>query len=400
MPFRGHTGGLGAAPTNHANPPRECVAGTQQSGMIRLILIPLLALMASDTPLLALNPGVRPAELVDQARLIAKLEALPTQRAALGDIAHQQGLVETEELLLAQLRAMGYEPVLQPLSWNIERQRQHEARLAERGTVQPRPMPETTDELASRTWNNIIVELPGVDLPSEVLIIGAHFDAVPGTPGADDNGTGTAALLELARVLKDVPMRRTVRLIFFNLEEIGLRGSVEYVRQNRATFESGKERLIGMVSLEMLGYFSDEEGSQRSPVPPIPGVFEPPTTGDFIAIATVRAHQAFSQRLGMEMRAAEPDLNVLVADFFPISPPDLLRSDHAPFMLAGLPGVILTDTSEFRNPHYHKITDTVDTLDHVRFTMVVRAVAGAVHAIAEPAREEAPGEKQAPVRRD
>lgn len=335
------------------------------------------------------NPGIRPAERVDQKRLIADLESLPTKRAALGDIEHQEGLAATEALLLARLEEMGYQPQLHPLTWNIRRQREHEAKLAEGGAVvQPRPMPETNDELASRTWNNIIVELPGADSPAQVLIIGAHFDAVPGTPGADDNGSGTAALLELARVLKDVPMKRTVRLIFFNLEEIGLRGSTEYVRAHRARFQSGEEELIGMVSLEMLGYFSDDPESQRSPVPPIPGVFEPPSVGDFIAIATVRKHQQFSQRLASEMANAEPALTVLAADFFPVAPADLLRSDHAPFMMAGLPAVILTDTSEFRNPHYHKPTDTIDTLDHARFTMVVRAVAGAVHAIAEPCRSD------------
>jgi hypothetical protein len=342
-------------------------------------------LLALTVPALLAEPGVRPAARVEEARLIQKLKDLPTQRAALGDIAHQQGLADTEQLLIERLKAMGYHPELQPLSWNIQKQKEHEARLAEAGAVQPRPLPETTEELASRTWHNIIVDLPGTDLPGEVLILGAHFDAVPGTPGADDNGSGTAALLEIARVLKDVPMRRTVRLIFFNLEEIGLRGSIDYVRQHKAKFDSGAETLIGMVSLEMLGYFSDEPDSQRSPVPPIPGVFEPPTVGDFIAIATVRKHQEFSQRLAREMAAAEPGLKVLTADFFPIAPPDLLRSDHAPFMSAGLPAVILTDTSEFRNPNYHKPTDTVDSLDHARFTLVVRALAGAAHAIAEPA---------------
>lgn len=325
-----------------------------------------------------------PQQRIEQDRLIAKLKALPTKRAALGDIEHQKGLAETEELLVERLTEMGYQPELHALRWNLERQQQHEEELAASGVnVHRRSAPETTEELAARTWHNIIVELPGTEMPEEVLILGAHFDAFPGTPGADDNGTGTAALLEIARVFKDVPMKRTVRLIFFNLEEIGLRGSADYVRDNRDTFRSGREKLIGMVSLEMLGYFTDEPDSQRSPVPPIPGVFEPPTVGDFIAIATVRAHQAFSQRLGREMQKAEPDLKVLVADFFPVAPPDLLRSDHAPFMAAGLPGVILTDTSEFRNPHYHLPSDTVDTLDHRRFTKVVRALAAATQVIAD-----------------
>jgi hypothetical protein len=327
----------------------------------------------------AASPG--PAQRVDPARLMANLEALPKQRAALGDIEHQRGLATTEKLLVAQLQAMGHEPVLHAISWNLHQQEAQEVEPAHLG--QPRrPLPETTRELATRTWHNIIVDLPGTDSPEQLLIIGAHFDAVPGSPGADDNGSGTAALLELAHVLKDVPMKRTVRLIFFNLEEIGLRGSADYVRDHHERFQSGKEQVIGMVSLEMLGYFSDEEGSQRSPVPAIPDVFDPPTVGNFIAIATIQQYQAFSQLLGREMSRVAPTLKVLNADFFPVAPPDLLRSDHAPFMKAGVPAVMLTDTAEYRNPHYHKASDTVDTLDHERYTLVVRAVAGAVHAIA------------------
>jgi Zn-dependent M28 family amino/carboxypeptidase len=322
-----------------------------------------------------------PAQRVDPARLMANLEALPTQRAALGDIAHQLGLVATEDLLIERLKAMGHEPVLHAISWNLQQQETQEMEREKLGKPR-RPLPETISELASRTWHNIIVDLPGTDFPEQVLIIGAHFDAVPGSPGADDNGSGTAALLELAHVLKDVPMKRTVRLIFFNLEEIGLLGSVDYVRDHHERFQLGKEQVIGMVSLEMLGYFSDEEGSQRSPVPAIPDVFDPPTIGNFIAIATIQQYQEFSQLLGREMSRAAPTLQVVNADFFPVAPPDLMRSDHAPFMKAGIPAVMLTDTAEFRNPHYHKASDTVDTLDHERYTLVVRAVAGAVHAIA------------------
>jgi Zn-dependent M28 family amino/carboxypeptidase len=235
-------------------------------------------------------------------------------------------------------------------------------------------------------WNNIIIELPGRELPKEVLILSCHFDAAPNAPGADDDGTGVAALLEIARVLRDAPMRRTVRMIFFNLEEVGLKGSIEYVRSGRIAKD---ERVTGMVSLEMLGYFSDEPGSQKSPIAKIEGVFDPPTVGDFIGIATIKSYQEFSRRLEREMKSAAPGLKVVTADFMPIAPPDFLRSDHAPFMLAGMPGVMLTDTSNFRNPNYHKPTDTVETIDEKRFTLVVRGVAGAAHAIAEPVSEPA-----------
>jgi aminopeptidase YwaD len=337
---------------------------------------------------LAAPPADRPPhELVDQARLMAELAALPTQRAARGDLAHQRGLAQTERHLADRLRGLGQEPRLFPLSWNL--QREHAARHGSGppGTAPPEP----DGEFADRTWNNLIVELPGrggPDLAREVLIVSCHFDAASGAPGADDNGTGTAALLELARILRDRPMLRTVRLAFFNLEEIGLKGSAEYARSLRPRLDSGEERLIGMISLEMLGYFTDEPNSQRSPIPPIEGVFDPPTVGDFIVVATTRRHAAFAKRLEAEMTRAEPGLKTVTPDFlpdWPLCPPDLLRSDHAPFMMMGYPAVMVTDTSNFRNPHYHKPSDTIETIDPRRYTQVVRAIVAAVYAIAGPA---------------
>ncbi len=330
-----------------------------------LLLLPLVCCIVA---------GDGPETKVDAARVMATLRALPTARAVRGSVESQQGLIKTEELVGQWLKDLGYEPKVQDLTWNLKYQSEQEQKAG-----LPGKLPATTDELAAHTWHNFIVEVPGTELPKEVLILSAHFDAAPGAPGADDDGTGTAALLEIARVLKDQPMRRTVRMIFFNLEEAGLHGSIQYVKQRDKT-----ETIVGMVTLEMLGYFSDKPNSQKSPIPKIEGVFEPPTVGDFIGMATVKKHQAFSQRLNKEMLASAPGLKTVVVDFVPIAPPDFLRSDHAPFMLAGLPGVMLTDTSNFRNPNYHKPTDTVETIDEARFILVTRAVAGAAYRIAEP----------------
>lgn len=306
------------------------------------------------------------------------LAALPTQRAARGGPEDQRGLAATEAFIIRELNAVGYAPELQALSWNLRKQAEFEANTggAAKAALTPR---------ADRVWHNIIVEIPGRGLPREVLILSAHFDAAVAAPGADDDGTGTAGLLEIARALHGRPLKRTVRLIFFNLEEVGLKGSVEYVRAHKANFgdEEGREWLIGMVSMEMLGYFSDEPGSQRSPIPRIEGVFDPPTVGDFIGLATIKAYSPFCRRFDEELRKAAPGLKTVVVDFPPFAPPDFMRSDHAPFMLAGLPGVMLTDTSNFRNPNYHKPTDTIATIDAERFTLVVKGVAGAAAAIAE-----------------
>jgi Zn-dependent M28 family amino/carboxypeptidase len=328
---------------------------------------------------------------VQQDRLMETLRALPTSRAALGNADSREGLRRTEQLIETRLRELGYEPVVQEFQWALPARSFGEAE-----EIKPE----------ERTYRNFSVDITGTEKPGEVLIVGAHFDAVPGTPGADDNGTGAAALLELARVLKDRRMSRTVRLVFFNLEEVGLVGSSQYVRQLREAGAVGKpakgegkkarERIIGMISLESIGYFSDEPNSQKSPIPPIKDVFEPPTVGDNIALVGFARDGAFVRTLERGMLASSPELKV-AAFAFPVALPDLLRSDHAPFHAAGVPAVMLTDTANFRNPHYHKPTDTVETIDAERYARVVRGVVGAVEAVAnaqgetakdEPARDE------------
>jgi Zn-dependent M28 family amino/carboxypeptidase len=295
-----------------------------------------------------------------------------------------------------RLTEMGHEPQREPLRWNLKRQMESDDQARARakelgGTFQERAPVDTTPELAANTWHNIVVDLKGTERPREVLIIGAHFDAVPGSPGADDNGSGTAALLEVARVLKGVPLKRSVRLVFFNLEEIGLRGSAEHVRArlprmthaaSPSAADTDKELILGMVSLEMLGFFCDAPNCQKSPFPAIPGVFEPPTVGDSIILATTSRVQPFSRRLDEAMRAASPTLKTFRVDFSPVAPPDLMRSDHGPFLVAGFPALMMTDTANFRNPHYHQPSDTPETLDAARFTAVVRGLVGAIVAIA------------------
>jgi len=324
---------------------------------------------------LALGGVGGPAERVEQDSLMGFLRELPVRRSPSSSDEHRAGLIRTQDLIADHLRGFGYEPKILPIDWP--------GRAS--GNEPDRPA-------LDQPWHNIAVELPGREHPERVLIVGAHFDAVPASPGADDNGTGTAALLEIARVLRGVAMERTVRLIFFNLEEPGLIGSSDYVRRRlKPELARGEISVIGMASLEMLGYFTDEPGSQRSPVPAIEGVYEPPETGDFIAVATIAAFKPLSRRLSEAMRVASPDLNVFAADFFPVAPPDLLRSDHAPFLFAGVPSVIVTDTSNFRNPNYHSSRDTIETIDAERFTMVVRGLAGGVEALAGAIRDE-PGE--------
>jgi aminopeptidase YwaD len=309
----------------------------------------------------------------DSVRL--DIESLPKKRSPRGTPEHVEGLQKTEDLLVKTLTDLGYHPTLQDVKWALPGQPKEGA---------PEP----------KIWHNIIVETGGEDpdLKHEVLIMGAHFDAVPAAPGADDNGSGVAALLHIARVIKPLHLKRTVRLVFFNLEEVGLVGAQVYARSVTEEFKPtereglqvpARSKLIGMASLESIGYFSDAPSSQKSPIEPIKGVFEPPTVGDFLAVTGIAMHQQFSRRLAKAMTTANPDSKTFLADFFPMAIPDIMRSDHMPFLMAGLPAVMITDTANFRNPNYHKETDTIETLDLDRLAKAANALAGATAAIAE-----------------
>jgi Zn-dependent M28 family amino/carboxypeptidase len=295
--------------------------------------------------------------------LMAELASLPSKRAALGDDAHREGLRETERLLCEKLRASGYEPVLWPFTF---------------GARDGGPTPPVK-------WNNIIAEIPGARKPDEVVVIGAHFDAVENCPGADDNGTGVAALITIARAMRQETPDRTVRFVFFNCEEVGLVGSKAYAGAARRAQYEGSKRVVAMLSLEMLGYYCHTPGCQVSPIPPMPGLFEAPTVGDFLGVGTTKSHAWLARLLEREMTAASPGLKVLAPDFIPdlpITPRDLLRSDHAPFLAIGVPAAIIADTANFRNPHYHKATDTIETIDAQRFFEATRGLLAATRALA------------------
>jgi hypothetical protein len=321
---------------------------------------------------------------IGQAALMDSLRSLPTKRSPYGSMEHIEGLARTEELILGRLRAMGYVPTTQDVKWALPRRDQADAPEDAPGS---KAGADAITPAEPRIWRNIVADLPGAKAPREVLIVGAHFDAVQRSPGADDNGTGTAALLEIASVLHGTPRNRTIRFIFFNLEEVGLVGSQTYVNRWRTEqMDAGSdkaERIIGMISLEMLGYYTDAPESQKSPIKAIPGVFEPSTVGDFIAIVGLQQHQGFSRALAAAMQEATPGIKITLVDFLPLPVPDMARSDHAPFWLAGQPAVMMTDTANFRNPHYHKATDTIDTIDAARFTLVAESVARAVAVIAD-----------------
>jgi Zn-dependent M28 family amino/carboxypeptidase len=232
----------------------------------------------------------------------------------------------------------------------------------------------------SQQFRNISVELTGVSRPGEIIVVGAHYDSVAGSPGADDNASGIAALLELARLLKGKQFRRTIRLIAFPNEEMplgitDLSGSVVSANESAAQHED----IIGMFSLEMLGYYSSEKNSQHFPkgVPPI---F--PKEANFIAFVANVSSRSFLRKAIKHFRHQNmfPSEGLAVPE---ILVPAIARSDNRSYWRAGFKAVMITDTAEFRNPHYHAAGDLPDTLDYPGFARVVMGLRGMLGALAQ-----------------
>ena len=234
------------------------------------------------------------------------------------------------------------------------------------------PVEEQIYEIQGEKYANIIAELPGTTRPDEIIIIGANYDSAPGTPGANDNATGVAAMLGLARAFAKRPQARTLRFVAFVNQEAPWfqtenMGSMQYARQ----IQSSGEDLIAMISLESMGYYSDQPGSQKSP-DEVAG--NSPDTGNFIAIIGNLsnkefidfAHQKFSgsSQLRAEKRA------------FPT--PRIEPSDQWSFQKFGYPALIITNTG----PHAHQSTDTHEIIDFERFTQAVEGTRTMILAVA------------------
>jgi aminopeptidase YwaD len=213
-----------------------------------------------------------------------------------------------------------------------------------------------------KTYRNIVaIKYPdkpgrGGELPP--LLIGAHYDTVSGSPGADDNASGLVVLLEVASRLSKQPLARPIWLVAFCLEEQGLLGSQAFVSRLKAE----RCELAGAIVLECVGFARSEAGTQQIP-PDVP--IAVPTQGDFLAIVGNEASRSLVLQLeqAAQRHAAQLKTLSLVVPGRGEAMPHTRRSDHASFWDAGYPAVMLTDTANFRNPHYHRETDTLDTLD-------------------------------------
>ncbi len=225
---------------------------------------------------------------------------------------------------------------------------------------------------------NIEAEIAGGTRAGEIVIIGAHYDSVVGAVGANDNGSGVAAMLELARLLKDARPSRTVRFVAFVNEEppfykTGEMGSQVYARRSR---ERG-ERVAAMYSLETIGYYSDEPASQRYPFPL--SLFYP-STGNFIAfVANLGSRGLLHETIASFRRhAAFPSEGVAAPAFIP----GVDWSDHWSFWQEGYPALMVTDTAPYRYPHYHTMQDTPDKVDYERLARVVTGLHGMLQDLA------------------
>lgn len=233
---------------------------------------------------------------------------------------------------------------------------------------------------------NLLVEIRGSERADEIVVVGAHYDSYLGSPGADDNATGVAAVIEIAKRLREVQPKRTLRFIAYTQEERpngsrGTMGSQVYARACRQK----SENVVAALALESMGYYSDALFSQLYP-PPF--CFCYPLRGNFIAfigdtssrnlvhtcIASFRSHTAFPSEGVASWRWI----------------PGVGSSDHEPFWQEGYPGLMITTTAPFRNPHYHKKSDLPENVDFEKMAVVVAGVERVLRELSSPKSDTKP----------
>jgi len=221
-----------------------------------------------------------------------------------------------------------------------------------------------------RAFRNIVGTLRGVKRPEEVVLVVAHYDAVEGSPGADDNASGIASLLEVARALAPHRFCRTIQFVAFALEEWGYLGSRHFVNG----VAGRRQRIVGVLDLEMVGFTGPE---QAAPL----GIQAPPR-GDFVGVVGNKASAHLVETYAEAVKRFVPDLplETMIVEGNGERLPLVRLSDHASFWDAGCPAIMITDTAFLRNPHYHEPTDTLDTLDldFMRRVAAATAVAAAM----------------------
>jgi hypothetical protein len=307
--------------------------------VLALIALPALAFWSAIWMPGRSYRGQLPAPTAEQAALAGELAR--DVRELAGHYGERNSrryamLVHVADWIDRQLRAIGYAPHQQ------------------------------TFHVDEQAYWNIEVEIPGTSLPNEIVVVGAHYDSAPGSPGANDNGSGVAALLALARRFHDRPLARTLRLVWFANEEPPhfqepTMGSLH------AAYRSSQrsDDIVAMLSLETIGYYADAPDSQRYPTLVAPFY---PSTGDFIAFVGNSQSRALVHRVVRAFRAHARFPSEGAA--LPASIPGVGWSDQWSYWQQGYPALMVTDTAPFRYPFYHSTRDTPDRIDYDRMARV------------------------------
>jgi Zn-dependent M28 family amino/carboxypeptidase len=289
--------------------------------------------VASEKPVNAPN--------VDPKRLMAHVNALNFQRYT------QRERDRTRKYLTQSLKKLGWSPELQTFEGGV----------------------------------NVVATRKGTDKKAGTVLIAAHYDTVPGSPGADDNASGVAVILEMARLFGSRPTPRTLQLAFFDQEELGLRGSLAF-----AAKQTNLDNLRGVIVMDMVGYACYTPGCQQLP-PGLP-ITPPSDKGDFLAVVGDTEHLPLLDTFKKSAQPGLPPVLTLPVPLKGIMTPDVLRSDHAPFWYRGVGAVLLTDTANLRTPHYHQPSDTPTSLDRPFFQGAAQLVANATTRLLESDRLE------------
>lgn len=308
--------------------------------LIAIVLVPACTAIMPGDSFRGELPVISDAQRSTSDQLRSDVQAL-AGRIGERNVFHPDAYAAAEDFLAASLARAGYR-----VEWQT-----FETRYAD----------------ASVNCSNLIAEIGGAECPGEIVVIGAHYDTYRGTPGADDNASGCAALLALARHFSRTKPDRTLRFVLFANEEPPFfwsdqMGSLVYARECKRR----SDNIVAMLSLETLGFYTSDEGAQR--YPPLIGEFYS-TTGDFVAFVGHEASSALVTRCVsvFRERASFPCEGAAM----PSLVPRIGSSDHWSFWKQGSPSLMVTDTAPYRNRNYHKATDTPDTLDYERLARVV-----------------------------
>jgi hypothetical protein len=222
---------------------------------------------------------------------------------------------------------------------------------------------------------NVFAEKPGFDREAGAILIAAHYDTVLNSPGADDNASGVAVLLEIARLFNSGSTPRTLQLAFFDKEEAGLLGSRAFV-----TNTARLQNLRGVIVMDMVGYACYRAGCQKTPS----GFPITPTSdkGDFLAVVGDTEHLPLINTFKNLDKSSElPPVFTLPVPLKGVLTPDVLRSDHAPFWLQGIGATLVTDTANLRSSYYHQPSDTPANIERDFFTGAAQLIVNVTNSL-------------------